>query len=70
MSPIFKISALGTYSENYGISDKSARAFAISKTFNWVWHPGLPHSLNSFGIPRQDFGLIATDGKFVNASIP
>ena len=51
------------------VSDKNARAFNssgatravvldISKAFDRVWYAGLPHSLTSYGISGQIFGLI------------
>ena len=32
----------------------------ISKSFNWVWHVGLLHKLNSYGISGQIFHLISS----------
>ena len=63
-----------------------AVAFDISKAFDRVWHAGLLHKLNSYGISGQIFGLICSflsnrqlrvilDGKSsqeypVNAGVP
>ena len=63
-----------------------AVALDISKTFDRVWHAGLLHKLNSYGISGQIFGLISSflsnrrfrvvlDGKSsqeypVNAGVP
>ena len=79
------------------VFDRIARAFNwsgatrtvaldISKTFDKVWHAGLLHKLNSYGISCQIFGLISSfvsnrrlrvvlDGKSsqeysVNAGVP
>ena len=37
-----------------------AVALDISKAFNRVWHTGLLHKLNSYGISGQIFGLISS----------
>ena len=50
------------------VSDRIARvslatravALDISKAFNRVWHGGLLHRLNSYGISGQIFGLISS----------
>ena len=53
------------------VSDRIARAFNrsgatravaldISKVFDRVWHAGLLHKLNSYGISGQIFGLISS----------
>ena len=53
------------------VSDRIARAFNgsgatqavtldISKSFDRVWHAGLPHKLKSYGISGQLFGLISS----------
>ena len=53
------------------VSDRIARAFNrsgatraaaldISKAFDRVWHSGLLHKLNSYGISGQMFGLISS----------
>ena len=46
------------------VSDRIARAFAVAldipKSFDRVWHAGLLHKLNSYGIPGQVFGLISS----------
>ena len=79
------------------VSDRISRAFNrsgatravaldISKSFDRVWHAGLPHKLKSYGILGQLFGLISSflsnrwlrvvlDGKSsldypVNAGVP
>ena len=37
-----------------------AVALDISKTFDRVWHADLPHTLKSYGISGQIFGLISS----------
>ena len=40
----------------------ATRAVALDnfKAFNRVWHAGLLHKLNSYGISDQTFGLISS----------
>ena len=53
------------------VPDRIARAFSrpgatravaldISKAFNRVWHPGLLHKLNSYGVSCEIFGLFSS----------
>ena len=43
-------------------SSRATRAVAldISKAFDRVWHAGLHHTLQSYGISGQIFGLISS----------